>query len=137
MSLCYAVASAIALSACATTEDKVATKEDRLAAAGFIIGPANTPKRVAMLKRAPANKFLKSVHGDSVTYIYADPVGCKCLYVGSQAAYDQYQFASQQAKVANRNLLAAEIYSDSSWNWGDWGPWRAGYNGLNGPGLGW
>jgi hypothetical protein len=134
--MCGGVLVALAIAVAACTTDSITNKEDSLAAAGFTIRPANTPKREAMLRSLPANKFLKSVHGNNVTYVYADPVVCGCLYVGSQKAYGNYQAVALQEKIANRRLIAAEFYQDASWNWGEWGPW-GGYYGNFGAGPGW
>ena len=105
-------------------------KEDSLAAAGFILRPANTPERIAMLKRLPPNRFVKRVHGDEVHYVYADPIVCNCLYVGNQKAYGAYKQEVFTRNIVNEQQLNAEIYQDN-WEWGgwDWGPW--------GPGPGW
>lgn len=97
--------------------------EDNLAAAGFVVKPANTPERTAMLMRLPANKFVQRVNGDTVTYVYADPKACGCLYVGDQAAYGQYQKALQAKNLLDQQQLNALTYQDARWNWGAWGPW--------------
>ncbi|KQV65388.1 hypothetical protein ASC90_15915 [Rhizobium sp. Root1220] len=131
------MAPAMALTACTTTESAVATKESNLAAAGFVARPANTPKRQAMLKRLPPNTFLSGARGSNVTFVYADPVDCKCLYVGSQQAYAQYRRSQQQARLATRQRLAAQPYADSDWDWGEWGPWVNDFSGPFGPGSGW
>jgi len=44
-----------ALSACESQSALVSHNEDNLAAAGFVVRPANTPERVAMLNRLPAH----------------------------------------------------------------------------------
>jgi hypothetical protein len=126
-------ASAITLTSCTTAQRSVATKESNLSAAGFIARPANTPKRQAMLKRLPPNTFVTSTRGNKTNYVYADPTGCKCLYVGTQQAYDQYRLSQQQAKTANQQQLAAQAYSDSDWDWGEWGPWISNFSGPFGP----
>lgn len=118
------------LAGCATPQQVVASQEDSLAAAGFIVRPADTPQRVAMLSRLPANRFVQRVHGDIVTYVYADPLVCDCLYVGSQQAYGQYRAAKQRQQIANEQALAAQSYVDSQWDWGGWG------YGEYGPGFG-
>jgi hypothetical protein len=116
----------------------IQNKEDALAAAGFILRPANTPERVAMLKRLPANRFVRREHGDAVHYVYADPIVCSCLYVGTQQAYSQYLRDRQQQQIADQQQLAAQEYSDAAWNWGAWGPWGPGYGGfVYGGGYGW
>ncbi len=118
------------LAGCETQQQVVAAKEDSLAAAGFTQVPANTPARMAMLSRLPANHFIRRVHGDAVTYVYGDPLVCNCLYVGSQQAYRQYVAVKQQQKIANEQSLAAQQYSDAQWDWSGWG------GGLFGPGFG-
>lgn len=128
-----AVTPAITLTGCTTAQGSVATKENNLAAAGFVAGPANTPKREAMMKRLPPNTFVTSTRGKRTNYVYADPTGCKCLYVGTQKAYDQYRLSQQQAKAASQQELAAQTYSDSDWDWGEWGPWISNFSGRFGP----
>ncbi len=107
----------------AASKGSIQKTEDNLAAAGFIVRPANTPARTAMLMRLPANKFVQRVNGDTVTYVYADPKACGCLYVGTQAAYGQYQKALQAKKLLDQQQLNALDYQDARWDWGAWGPW--------------
>lgn len=64
-----------ALTACQTQQQIVSAHEDNLAAAGFIVRPANTPERQAMLHRLPPHVFVQRVNGDAVHYVYADPPG--------------------------------------------------------------
>jgi hypothetical protein len=113
----------------------IQNKEDSLAAAGFILRPANTPERVAMLKRLPPNHFVRREHG--VHYIYADPIVCSCLYVGTQQAYSQYLRDRQQQQIVDQQQIAAQEYSDAAWNWGAWGPWGPEYGFAYGGGFGW
>jgi hypothetical protein len=124
------IVAALGLTSCQTEAEKVQSKEDRLAAAGFVVRPANTPARQSMLKRLPANRFLTRTHGNTVSYIYADPVGCDCLYVGTQKAYNRYRSTQLQEKIANRELLAAQTYQDATWDWGVWGPPIDGFYGY-------
>lgn len=117
--------------------------------AGFLVRPANTPERQAMLARLPAHKFVRHAKGDNIQYVYADPSVCRCLYVGSQAAYAKYQEnkqSDQRIKELKRDLrdhenaaedddFNAQVYDDPAWNWNAWGPWGSEYG--YGPGLGW
>jgi hypothetical protein len=112
-----------ALSACETQRQRISEHEDQLSAAGFIIKPANTPDRQAMLARLPANKFVMRLNGDRIHYVYADPLVCGCLYVGTQQAYNQYKANELAQHLANEQQLTAQTYSDASWSWGAWGPW--------------
>ncbi len=122
------------LSGCMTPQERVSAREDNLAAAGFIVRPANTPERQAMLKRLPPHKFVMRTKGDVVHYVYADPLVCGCLYVGTQQAYNQYKRDQQQKNLADEQQMAAEDYSDPAWSWGSWGPMGPGYAGF---GYGW
>jgi hypothetical protein len=133
--LAQAVVISIGVAACATPQQKVSQQEDNLAAAGFLVQPANTPERQAMLDRLPSHHFVRRVHGDAVAYVYSDPLVCNCLYVGSQEAYGRYQAYLQQRKLADQQETTAQIYQDSAWNWGAWGPWGPGFGW--GPGPGW
>lgn len=126
-----------ALAACQTQQQRITEHEDKLAAAGFTVKPANTPERQAMLHKLPPNKFVQRVHGDEVHYVYADPVVCNCLYVGSQQAFNQYKRDQQQQRLADQQEMTAEMYSDPAWNWGAWGPWGTGLGFRYGPGRGW
>jgi hypothetical protein len=131
-----AIISAVALTACVTAQQQITHREDDLAAAGFIVKPANTPQRQQMLARLPANKFVQRTHEDEVHYVYADPVVCKCLYVGSQQAYGAFKKHEQDQRLADEQQMNAEIYSDSAWQWDAWGPWGPGYRFSYGP-YGW
>jgi len=120
-----------ALTACETQQQRVTKREDNLAAAGFIIRPANTPERQAMLMRLPAHQFVMRQNGDTIHYVYADPLVCGCLYVGTQQAYNQYKANQLQQHLADEQAMSAQMYSDAVWNWDSWGPW-----GPVGPGFG-
>lgn len=125
----------LALAACATPQERVSQKEDHLAAAGFDVRPADSPERQAMLNRLPPHQFVLRKHDDTTNYVYADPLVCDCLYVGSQQAYDNYERYLQQKQILNQQETTAQLYSDGGWNWGAWGPWGPGYG--FGPGFGW
>ncbi|MBW9117966.1 hypothetical protein JNB88_30575 [Rhizobium cauense] len=137
LSCLVGVAASLVLAACQTTTGSIESREDSLAAAGFVVRPANTPQREAMLKRLPPNKFLERARGSTINYVYADPVNCNCLYIGNQNAYDRYRRTQLQQRIANRQLLAAQTYADANWDWNRWGPWIDDFDGPFGPGAGW
>jgi hypothetical protein len=128
------------LTACESQQQRVEEREDLLAAAGFIVRPANTPERQDMLHRLPPHTFVQRVNGDVVHYVYADPLVCGCLYVGTQQAYNQYKANQLQQHLADEQQMTAQTYSDASWNWGAWGPWTPvgpGFGFAYGPAYGW
>ena len=122
----------LGLVSCTTMQERVTQREDKLVAAGFTVRPANTPARQAMLNRLPPHHFVQRVHGNVVTYVYADPLVCDCLYIGSQQAYAQFRRDIEQQKLADEQEMTAAMYSDQSWDWGAWGPWgpEYGYDGF-------
>jgi hypothetical protein len=79
---------AIILSGCSSL---VARQEAQLDAAGFKAIPADTPERQALLTGLPARQFVQGRDGDFITYTYADPLVCGCLYVGPESAYAAYR----------------------------------------------
>lgn len=123
LTLLAAFLCATLLFACQSQQQLVSAKEDRLAAAGFVVKLANTPQRQAMLARLPANKFVIRQNGDAVHYVYADPLVCACLYVGTQQAYNQYRSNQLAQHLADEQALNAQMYSDAAWQWQAWGPW--------------
>lgn len=138
LSLIAAAATFAISTPAAAQSGKISKKEEALSAAGFEPKPANTPERQEMLARLPAKKFTRRVNGDTTMYVYADPKGCNCLYVGDQDAYAAYQRTAQAKEIADQQAAAAADYRDARWNWGAWGPWgpRWGRFGF-GPGFGW
>jgi hypothetical protein len=53
-----------------------------------------------------------------VSYVFSDPAGCHCLYVGGDREYQEYQ----------RLRLEKERADDDSMNCRGW-PWCNGYGG--------
>jgi hypothetical protein len=133
------IAMALSIAACQTESQRVAEREDNLAAAGFIVRPANTPDRQQMLHRLPPHTFVQRVNGDVIHYVFADPLVCGCLYVGTQQAYNAYKLHQQQQNLADEQAMTAQSYADPAWSWGAWGPWGPvrPYGLVYGPGVGW
>jgi hypothetical protein len=111
------------LAGCQSMPPDFGAYEDKLAAAGFIMKPANTPERQAMLARLPPHRFLVRQKGNVVHYVYADQLVCDCLYVGTQQAYDQYRANQLAQHLTDERQLAALTFDDAGWSWNAWGPW--------------
>lgn len=108
------------LAACQSTQ--VLQQEDDLGAAGFTVRIADTAERQDMMNRLPPNQFVQRVSGNSVHYVYADPVVCGCLYIGTQQEFDRY-VVNMQLDFAQAQRIAFLNYYDAAWNWDAWGPW--------------
>ena len=123
----YAVAVAliVVVGGCAAMrEERAKDKENLLAAAGFQMKPANSPSRVAHLQTLTPLKLLPYTRTDGkLLYVYADPKGCNCLYVGDETAYQRFRALQQQQKVAQEQMVTAQMNADAAMNWGLWGPY--------------
>ncbi len=122
--------------ACQTTPPDVGAYEDSLAAAGFEKKIADTPERQAMLRRLPIDQFVIRQFGGTLHYVYADPLVCGCLYLGTEQAFQQYLHNQQMANLASQEQMVAQMYEDQAWSWGAWGPWGPGMGFVYGP-MGW
>ena len=108
-----------ALAACQAIENEEAqSTEQVLAAAGFHIKQATTPQQIANLEALTQRKMVIHDQDGQTRYVYADAEGCKCVYVGDEKNYDEFQKLSIKQEIAQDNL-------DASMDWGMWGPWPA------------
>ena len=50
------------------------------------------------------HKLIKRTHDGKTYHVFADPSGCKCIYVGNEAAYARYKtlVQSQQERDVHR-----------------------------------
>jgi hypothetical protein len=62
--------------------------------AGFVVKFADTPAKLALLKTLPADKLVTRTKDGKTYFVYADPTGCICAYVGTAQAYRTYQTGS-------------------------------------------
>jgi hypothetical protein len=108
----------VMLSACASPAQRVQNKNDMLAASGFTLLPADTPRRQASLASLPPHKFVRQERGAKVIYVYADPTICGCLYVGNQAAYGRYRENVFRKRLVDEKQMTAETNQNI-----DWEPW--------------
>lgn len=115
-----AVGMALMVAACATPQQQATQKEDLLAAAGFQVRPANSPHRVAAMKRLPANKFVMKVVNGNPVYLYADPLVCGCVYFGAQQNWDAYRQEVFARQLADEAQMTA-IMNQETWDMGPWG----------------
>jgi hypothetical protein len=110
----------LGIAGCTTPQERVAQKEDLLAGAGFQVRVADSPQRIAALKSLPPNKFVTRVKNGQPIYQYADPLVCKCIYLGTQQNWDAYRQEVFQQRLADEAQMTA-IMNQESWDWGPWG----------------
>ncbi|MGH2343485.1 hypothetical protein ACRC7T_18625 [Segnochrobactraceae bacterium EtOH-i3] len=111
----------------------VQSEENMLSAAGFNVRVADTPEKVASLKRLPPHQFVVQEKKGKTVYLFADPTICGCLYYGSPENYKQYRQMVFQQNLANQQEMTALMNQDTF----DFGPWGPGpWGGPWGPGGG-
>lgn len=94
-------------------------QERTLAAAGFQMKQANTPRQQATIANLPQRKLTPVSRNGETMYVYPDAKYCNCIYVGSQEAYGRYQNLAIKQRIAEEQAMAS-----MNWGvWGAWGPW--------------
>lgn len=124
--IAIAAAVAASLAACATIEaSRAEDTEQLLAAAGFRMKPADTPEKLAHVQSLTQHKLVPHSNDGAILYVYADATTCRCVYAGSEEAYQRYQQLALQRQMAADQRIAAEMNEDAAMNWGMWGtgPW--------------
>ncbi|HLH76793.1 MAG TPA: hypothetical protein VKV28_08325 [Candidatus Binataceae bacterium] len=107
------------LVACSLFEESPQQKADQLdtmlAAAGFHMIPADTPKKESLLQSLPPLKlrYYKGRDG-STRYWVADPYACMCVYKGDEAAYQRYENLLVQQQLAAEQRQTAELNQDAA-----------------------
>jgi hypothetical protein len=100
-----------------------------LADSGFLLQYADTPEELDNLKSLPQLKLIRHERYGRVRYTYADAEGCKCMYVGNEETYQQFQKLVRERLPSDRRRGAAQRKGDDAplRQWGlsnDWeDPW--------------
>jgi hypothetical protein len=108
---------------CAAAAQRPFATENVLSAAGFQMKLPDTPERRASLRTRPPRQLLPQPRGGHVEYVYAHPTGCACLYLGTEAQYQQYRRYTLEKQLADERLDAARTYGYGFDTWGERGPW--------------
>jgi len=82
--------------------------EGMLADAGFQMRAADTPEAVAQLQALPPRALLSRSQDGESQYAYADPTGCKCVYVGTEEQYQRFLSLQREEATAAQQRRDAE-----------------------------
>jgi hypothetical protein len=110
----------LAFSSCSIPQN-VERMEALMIKAGFQVKRADTPERLEHLKTLTPLKLVRHDRAGTPYYVFADPDGCQCVYVGNEAAYQQYRKLAQASQAASVQELA-EASSVGGMRWGVWDP---------------
>ena len=134
----------------AVRETKAMRVERTLAASGFQIKLAKTPEQMQEIEKLPQRKLVRARFENDVRYVYGDTEYCKCLYAGTERAFQRYRVAAaeqiQEQALASSMLLNPPIDAatlernetlatraildpsmEPSIDWSLWGPWDPWY----------
>lgn len=121
MKLAGAALAAAMLAGCSPVD--TSNKEGMLAAAGFQRHPADTPAKLAKLQALPAYSLVFVKRKSGPVYVFADPSGCTCAWIGTPSNYQQYQMMRDAQSISQMNVAAAELNVAAADDWGTvWGP---------------
>ena len=62
-----------------------------LSSAGFRVQLANDAAGKAAMNALPPHRFVIHRFGNDVRYLYAEPLHCVCIFIGTQNAYQDYR----------------------------------------------
>jgi hypothetical protein len=115
------------IAGCAMVERQEAkSTEQLLSAGGFSIKAADTPEQLAKLQAMKQRKILRRQGPDGQPqFLFADATYCRCLYIGNEKTYQEYQRLAVQQQIADANQQAElDASMDSPWTY-DW--WSVPY----------
>ncbi len=126
---------ALCLCAGASSAASESGKEQMLRVAGFKIKTADTPEKMAELRKLPPLTLIQKEHNGRQFTLYADPDGCSCLYYGDASALAAYRQAKLDSQTpdegtspsANGESMNQQAATRAEFGWGafgedGWGP---------------
>jgi hypothetical protein len=127
-----------------TPQQQAEQIEPTLSAAGFRMLPADTPERqqqLASLVPLQVNYYIGKT--GKLHYYMADPDYCKCMYIGSEENYQQYeklklnQQSVEKEGVISRENLEAQQMEDMDLQEEMFNPYGLNLYGPMGPAIYW
>ena len=96
------------ITGCVAIEKSDAMDTERLlAASGFKMKIANTPEKLANITAMTQRTVVPHDKDGTVYYAYADAEFCKCIYLGTEQNYQQYEKIAVERNIAQMNENAA------------------------------
>lgn len=110
-----ALAATLAVSGCATesgnpfVQGEASAVETQLGFANFHLIPADTAQRIDAIHGMPALHFSQVLRNGRDYFVYADPVSCLCLWVGTPANYQRFLQLAAEAEMSAEQSIAQDI----------------------------
>lgn len=100
------LACALAGLACSPALAQPGSTNNLLTAAGFVVKYPDTPEKQEIYNSLPPNRLVKRRNNGKLYYIYSDPGGCGCAYVGSPNAYANYRNGGFRDRDGNDRVVS-------------------------------
>jgi hypothetical protein len=118
----------VGLTACAQQIEEIRDsgarlEESHLRDAGFKLLLADTMDRQKMLRSLPSDTITRVQEGGAAYYIYPDPDGCVCLYVGRDAEYQRLQQLAADRQISNQQLMVNDMAANAQGGYGPYSGW--------------
>lgn len=124
---------AFSLASCAQIKQSGSLAEEgHLRDAGFKLMLADRMDRQQMLNSLPADTLTRIQKDDNVYYVYADPDGCVCLYVGRDEEYQRLQQIAVEKQVSDQQMRVNDMAAEAQSGYGPGSYWNSWIN--NNPG---
>jgi len=118
------VVAVLSLAGCASYAERYAqANEQGLQAAGFERRVADSPEKLVSLQAMTQRKILVYQRPDRLYFAWPDARFCRCLYVGSEAQYQEYARLGFEQKLERERVTTAEANEAASLFERSWGPW--------------
>lgn len=126
--LVFVVGGTLVSGCTAIRRDDALDTERTLAAAGFQMKFADDSERLDSASAIlPQRQLVPRTMDGQTRFVYADAEFCKCIYVGTEKAYQRYQRLAIRQQISQARLAAAEAQESAAMNWGMWGGWGPWY----------
>jgi hypothetical protein len=107
------------LTSCASWD--ASNQGQMLSAAGFTIQRPETAKQQEIYNAMEPYKLVNGTVNGKLLFAYKD-LKKGIVYVGAEPQYQRYQQIAVQRRIAQDQILAAQMNQSLAYNWGYWGP---------------
>lgn len=117
MALMAAALGAILVGCGSAMQQTANQQEELLMAAGFAKKPADTPEKMARLRRVPLYEIAVRKKGEQPVYYYADPNVCQCIYLGNENNYQAYRrlLIERNMRTGPVAVTPADMEAEEEW----------------------
>jgi hypothetical protein len=89
--------------------------------AGFVRNPADTPDKMARIRKEVQRKVIPVQDEDKTYYIYADADFCECLYVGNESAFRRFEVLMHRENLERNSCIDDRLRSTQLEPWREFG----------------